>query len=49
MLNVYNIPHILRSKRLEVELIRDIEVSRNGLRVVVNDDGLIAFAFKRPG
>ncbi len=49
MLDVYNVFHIFRCKRLKIELVRDIEVSGNGLRVVVDDDGFIAFLFKRPG
>ena len=48
LLHIYNVPYIFRCQRLEVELIRDIEVCGNGLRVVVDDDGLVALALELP-
>ena len=48
LLHIYNVPYIFRCQRLEVELIRDIEVRGNGLRVIVDDDGLIALTLELP-
>ena len=48
LLHIYNVPYIFRCQRLEVELIRDIEVRGNSLRVVVDDDGLIALTLELP-
>ena len=41
--------HIFRGQRLKIQLICDIEVGTYGLRVIVDDDRLIAFFCKCPG
>ena len=43
LFNVDDAFHILRGQRLKIQLICDIEVGTYSLRVVVDDDGLIAF------
>ena len=48
MLDVHNVLHILRCQRLEVKLVCNIKVCGNRLRVVIDDDGLIAFSCKGP-
>ena len=49
MLDVYHIFHILRCEGFKIQLIRNIEVGADRLRVVVDNHGLIAFPGKRPG
>ena len=49
MLNIYDRFHIFRSQRLEIQLVRNIEVGTYSLRVVVDDNGLIACLGKCPG
>ena len=49
MLDVHHVLHILRRQRLKIQLIRDIEVRAHGLRIVVDDDRLIARFGKGPG
>ena len=45
---VDNIEYILNSQRLKVQFIGNIEVSGNGFRVVVDDNGFIAHFLQRP-
>ena len=49
MLDVDDIFYIFRCQRLEIQFICDIEVGADGLRVVVDDDGLIALFLECPG
>ena len=49
LFNVDDAFHILRGQRLKIQLICDIEVGTYGLRVVVNNNGLIAFPGECPG
>ena len=49
MLDVYDVLHILRRQRLKVQLVRDVKVSGDRLRIVIDDNGLIPFAGKGPG
>ena len=49
MLQIYDIFHIFRCQRFKIQLICDIEVRADRLRVVVYDNCLIAFFCKRPG
>ena len=49
MLDVHHVLHILRRQRLKIQLIRDIEVRAHSLRIVVDDDRLIARFGKGPG
>ena len=42
LLKVHNRFDILRGQRLKVELVRNVKVGRDRLRIVVDDDGLIA-------
>ena len=49
MLDVHHVLHILRRQRLKIQLIRDIEVRAHGLRIVIDDDRLIARFGKGPG
>ena len=48
LLDIHNGLHILRSQRLKVQLVRNIEIRAHRLRIVVDDDGLIACSGKRP-
>ena len=48
LLGLDNAGHVLRSQRLEVQTVSGIKVSGNGLRVVVDDDGLAAELLQRP-
>ena len=41
MLNIYDRFHIFRSQRLEIQLVRNIEVGTYGLRVIIDDNGII--------
>ena len=47
-LNIYDGLDILCSQRLKIQLVCNIKVGGNGLRVVVDNDGLPAFLGKRP-
>ena len=47
--NVYNIFHIFRCQRFEIQLIRNVKVGADCLRIVVDNDGLIIFLCKCPG
>ena len=49
LLQTHDALHILRGQRLEIQLIRNIEVGTYRLRVIVDDDGLIALFRKGPG
>ena len=49
MLDVHHVLHILRRQRLKIQLVRDVEVRAHGLRIVVDDDRLIARFGKSPG
>ena len=49
LLHIDDVLHILRCQRLEIELVRNVKVCAHRLRVVVDDDGFIAFPRKRPG
>ena len=49
MLNIYDRFHIFRSQRLEIQLVRNIEVGTYGLRVIIDDNGLIACLGECPG
>ena len=49
LLGLDNAGHVLRSQRLEVQTVSGIEVGGDGLRVVVDDDGLIALFLECPG
>ena len=49
MLDVHHVLHILRRQRLKIQLVRDIKVRAHGLRIVVDDDRLIARFGKSPG
>ena len=49
MLDVHHVLHILRRQRLKIQLVRDVEVRAHGLRIVVDDDRLIARVGKGPG
>ena len=48
-LDANNALDIFRGQRLEIQLICDIEVGTYGLRVVVYNNSLVSFFFKRPG
>ena len=48
-LYIHNALHILRCQRFKVQLIRNVEVRTYGLRVIVHDNGLIAFPAEGPG
>ena len=42
LLKLNNVHYILNAKRLEIKLVRGRVISRNSLRIIVNNDGLIA-------
>ena len=42
------VEHVFQGQRFKVQFIRDIEVSGNGFRVVVDDDGFVAHFAERP-
>ena len=46
--NVYHILHIFRSQRFKIQLICNIKVSTYCFRIIVDNDGLIAFFCKCP-
>jgi len=48
LLQLHDVLHVLGGQRLEVQFICHIEVGGDGLRVVVDDDGLIAHAAEGP-
>ena len=48
-LNIYDVFHIFRCQWLEIQFVRDIKVGADSFRVVVYDNGLIAFFFECPG
>ena len=41
LLHVDHIFHVLRCQRLKIQLVRNIEVGADGLRIVVDDDGFV--------
>ena len=45
----HDIFHVFRRQRLKIQLVRDVEVRADRLRIVVDNDGLPAFLRKRPG
>ena len=49
LLQIHDILHILRCQRLEIQLIRDIKVRADRLRIVVYDDRFVACLCKCPG
>ena len=49
MLQIHDALHILRSQRFKIQLIRNIKVCADSLRIVIDDDRLIAFFGKSPG
>ena len=48
ILFIDDVEHIFRRQRLEIESVGDVEVRRDGLRVVVDDDGLDAHLAQSP-
>ena len=49
LLDVHDALHILRCQRLEIQLIRNIEVGTYRLRIIIYDNRLIALFAERPG
>ena len=49
LLNVHNTLHVFRSQWFKIQLIRNIEVGAYRLRIIIYDNGLIAFSAERPG
>ena len=49
LFNINNALHIFRCQRLKIQLIRNIKVRTYGFRVIVDNDGLIAFFAECPG
>ena len=49
MLQIHDALDILRGQRLKIQLICDIEIGTYRLRVIIDDDGLIALLRKGPG
>ena len=49
LFNIYDILHILRGQRFKIQLVRDVKVSADRLRVVIDDDRLISGSGKCPG
>lgn len=47
-LYIYHILHILWSQRFKIQLICNVKVCTYGFRVVIDDNGLIAFFLERP-
>ena len=45
----HDIFHIFRRQRFKIQLVRDVEVRADRLRIVVDNDGLPAFLRKSPG
>ena len=48
LLGLDNAGNVLRCQRLEVQTVCGVKVSGNGLRVVVDDNGLAAQLLQRP-
>ena len=49
LLNIHDALHILRGKGFKIQLIRNIKVRADGLRIIVDNNGLIAFPAECPG
>ena len=48
-LNIYDVFHILRCQRLEIQFICNVKVGADCFRVIIYDNCLIPFFFKCPG
>ena len=49
LLHIHDALHILRGQGLKIQLVRDIKIRTHGLRIIVDDDGLIALFAESPG
>ena len=49
LLNIHDALHILRGKGFKIQLIRNIKVRADGFRIIVYNNGLIAFPAESPG
>ena len=49
LLNIHNTLHVLRCQRFKIQLVRNVKIRADRLRIVVDNNGLIALPGKCPG
>ena len=49
LFQIHDALHILRGQGFKIELVRNVKICADGLRIVVHDDGFITFPGKCPG